>query len=291
MKKDLIKVFLTTILSTYFISNYAFSESVLDKGNKIPGDDYWITSSDFSEEELKQYNINEITSSKIEKTLEDGKSKINPVRLEIIQSAALAFGAQAGLAKAGNVINKKLDSFNKDKTLDKVYNFEKVQLEPGFLPPVISEGRHAYNQPSENEVRAADIIYKIEFPARIVNAVPDWRNYLYVEIMKPEDPPKGSLPQNKDENKVWDEYVKKGWEQGYEQAIDLFESGLSRLNRDFKGMLRFNKLYQLNMVKKPAISRTELGVTGGGKEMAIGDRIIKKTKDAELNPQSHKWFD
>ena len=55
-------------------------------------------------------------------------------------------------------------------------------------------------------------------------------------------------------------------------------------------MLRYKRLYELGMVTKPKLSRSELGITGGGKEMAIGDRVIKKTQDAQLNPNKNKWF-
>ena len=124
--------------------------------------------------------------------------------IEMLQSAARAFGTQAGFASGGAVINRKLDSYNgsKSRILDQTYDFKKVQLEKGFLPPVITEGRDAYNQPNSNEVRAADVIYKIETPAKIVNNVPDWRVYLYVDVSEPENPSKSVLPTNSAENKV-----------------------------------------------------------------------------------------
>ena len=84
--------------------------------------------------------------------------------------------------------------------------------------------------------------------------------------------------------------MKLGWEDGYEQAADQFGDNLARLERDFTGMLRYKRLYELGMVTKPKLSRSELGITGGGKEMAIGDRVIKKTQDAQLNPNKNKWF-
>lgn len=292
-KRNILPLSIFIILSQGLINN-AFAEQTSVDGKEIIGDKYWHnkTTEEYDEVKATRFNINNISASNVEKTLKaNSESKINSIRLEMLQQAALSFGTQAGLAKGGLIINKALDQFNgNDKKLDKVYDFEKIQLEPGFLPPVITEGRNAYNQPSADEVRAADTIYKIEFPARIVNAAPNWRNYLYVEINEPETPAKSTLPKTSAENKVWDEWVKKGWDQGYEQAIDLFESELSRLDRDFKGMLRYKRLYQLGMVTKPKISKTELGVTGGGNEMAVGDRVIKKTYDSELNPKTNKWF-
>ena len=289
MKKVLTLSFLA-IFSQQIFANNELPDSA--KGHNIIGDQYWSESKQVPDDiTATKFNINNISSSSVEKTLKTNEeNKISPVRLEMLETAALTFGTQAGLANAGLTINKTLDKINHSKSLDKVYNFEKIQLEPGFLPPVITEGTNAYNQPSENEVRAADKIYKIEFPARIVNAAPSWKDYLYVEITEPDTPAKSTLPKNSAENKVWDEWVKKGWEQGYELGADLFDSGKNRLDRDFLGMLRFKELYVNGMVTKPKILRTELGVTGGGNEMAVGDRIIKKTYDSELNPNTKKWF-
>lgn len=271
------------------------SQSVFANGqgvpsnNRIIGDQYWSDSKNDDIITASKFNISNISASSVEKTLKvEEESKINSVRAEMLQNAAMAFGTQAGLANAGAYINRKLET--KSGILDATYDFRKIQLEPGFLPPVITEGRDAYNQPAEDEVRAADTIYKIEFPARIVNAAPDWRTYLFVNVTEPETPNKAVLPQTSAESKLWDKYIKMGWEQGYEQASDLYEIGLNRLNRDFKGMLRYKKLYEMGMVTKPKLSKTELGVTGGGNEMSIGDRIIKKTQDAELNPKTKTWF-
>lgn len=288
MKKKVVALSFLTIFSQQVFAN---TDLVSSAKSQVVGDYYWSQSKSENVDPTK-FNISNISASSVEKTLKaNSESKVSFVRQEMLQSAALSFGTQAGLANAAVSINKALDQFNgTDKKLDTVYDFSKIMLEPGFLPPVISEGRNAYNQPTANEVRAADTIYKIEFPARIVNAAPNWRDYLYVEMSEPETPAKSTLPKNSAENKIWDEWVKKGWEDGYVQAADLYESGLARLDRDFKGMIRYKKLYQLNMVTKPKITKTELGVTGGGNEMAVGDRVIKKTHDAELNPKSNKWF-
>lgn len=279
-------------LSLTFVSQNIFANTNVQgipSDNRIIGDQYWNEAKNDDIITASKFNISNISSSSVEKTLKiEEESKINSVRAEMLQNAALAFGTQAGLANAGAYINKKLET--KSSVLDTVYDFRKIQLEPGFLPPVITEGRDAYNQPAEDEVRAADTIYKIEFPARIVNAAPDWRTYLFVNVTEPETPNKAVLPQTSAESKLWDKYIKIGWEQGYEQASDLYDIGLNRLNRDFKGMLRYKKLYEMGMVTKPKLSKTELGVTGGGNEMSIGDRIIKKTQDAELNPKTKTWF-
>lgn len=237
------------------------------------------------------YDLNKISSKGVKKTIaEQELGKITKVRYDMIKSAAITYGAQAGLASAGEELNKKVEEYNKNGALDKAYNFEYLQLEPGLMPPVISEANNAYKQSDENTVRASDKMYRIEFPARLVTAVPNWRNYLFVEYGDPQVPYDVNLPITSAENDVWDKFVAKGWEEGHDQAREMYQNGLARLNRDYTGMLRYKKLYEEGKVTKPKIERQSLGVTGGGNEMAIGDRVIRKTREAQLNPNSKKWF-
>lgn len=257
--------------------------------NKVVGDDaYWgSVDSNVSSTDVAKFNESNIYADNISSTADAEKSKIPQIRADSIQSAAAAFGAQAGLASRAQKINEALKT--KSSYYDKVFNFSALQLEPGFLPPVISEGTDAYNQPNDDEVRAADRLYKIEFPARLVNTVPHWQQYLFVPFGNPSMPDSSVLPKNSAEKKLWDEYAKQGWDQGVTQADNLFDANRGRLKRDFEGMIRFKRLYEQGLVVKPTLARSELGITGGGNEMAVGDRLIKITTKAQLNPDGKRW--
>lgn len=257
--------------------------------HKVVGDDaYWgSVDNNVSTDSSAKFDESNIYSDNISSAVEAEKSKIPAVRAESIQSAAAAFGAQAGLASRAQKINAALK--NKSSYYDKVFDFSALQLEPGFLPPVISEGTDAYNQPNDDEVRASDRIYKIEFPARLVNVVPRWQQYLFVPFGNPSMPDSSLLPKNSAEKKLWDEYARQGWDQGVEQADNLFDANRGRLKRDFEGMIRFKRLYEQGLVVKPTLARSELGITGGGDEMAVGDRLIKITTKAQLNPDGKRW--
>jgi len=290
LKKSLISVCLGMALIAG-TSSYANAEdngwSISDT-NKVAGDDaYWGTSSDDAAPQTAKYDETSIYADQMKRADKDAKSEVPPIRAEAIQSAAAAFGAQAGLASRADKINKALEknAYN----YDRVFNFNALQIEPGFLPPVISEGRDAYNQPNDDEVRASDTIYKIESPARLVNVVPRWQQYLYVAFTNPALPDSSLLPKNSAEKELWDDWAKKGWDQGVEQADNSFNANRGRLKRDFEGMIRFKKLYEQGLVVKPTLARSELGITGGGDEMAVGDRLIKITTKAQLNPDGKRW--
>lgn len=211
----------------------------------------------------------------------------NTARLQSIQVAAASLGSQAGLAARTAQIQRALAG--RAREFDRAFNFGALLLEPGFLPPVVSEGRNSYNQPNDNEARASDWVFKIERPARIVSATPTWRTYLLGNSTPAVRPDNSVLPKTKEEKQLWDEWAQKGWDEGARLADQNFEANLARLKQDFEGMVRFKTLYEQGLVSKPRLARANLGVTGGGDEMAINDRIIRVTEKAALDANKGNW--
>ena len=280
-----VSVVLFQILAAAVMASLAFAWHPAHAA--IIGDKYWAPA-DSQAPDVKLPTLNSILSANMKFHPKGEKPAVSIVRKEAIQAEAAAYGAQAGLALALLEINGVLKK--NAAAYDKIYDFNAVLLEPGFLPPVISEGVEPYRQSSDSVVRAADLIYKIEFDARIVNTAPRWQDYLSFQVSQPEPPDASLLPQNGEENVIWDEWVKKGWKEGTEQAQTIFSSNLARLNRDYLGMWRFKRLYSQGMVSKPILARSSLGVTGGGREMAVNDRIVKITEGSKLNPNSSHWL-
>ncbi len=254
----------------------------------LPGDVYWGNTGVDPLRPMSNppSSVNDVLSDSMLRQ-KDQKDEIPWVRAQAIQDAAASYGAQAGLAARARQINEELRLGGGQ--YDRVFNFSAVMLEPGFLPPVISEGRDAYNQPSDFQVRAADRLYKIEFPARLVNVPPRWQAYLFVPESAPQAPDRTSLPKTRAEKALWDQWAARGWEKGQAMAEETFRSNMGRLKRDFEGMLRYKTLYAQGLVTKPVLAKSVLGVTGGGDEMAVGDRIYEVTDKAKLNPDKAKW--
>lgn len=268
------------------------TSEIPNKNTSLPGDVYWPN----ADTGLRAVDplivpggpssVQDVLSDNILKSEADRKG-IDPMRAQQIQEAAAAYGASAGMDARAQEINRVLD--NRARAYDHAFNFGAIMLEPGFLPPVISEGRDAYNQPSDNEVRAADRLYRIEFPARLVNVPPTWRDYLPVPVTGAPRPDAGILPKDRSEKNVWDQWAIEGWKKGIEMANQTFEANTARLKRDIEGMIRFKALYEQGVVSKPILASSNLGVTGGGDEMAVGDRIHRITDAAQLDPTSRRW--
>ena len=265
--------------SSYSMASMATSPTYGSGGTYVPGDQHWggnAVSRPLSQEEIMSGSVADLTQG----SLDTGREKM-------IQVAAVSLGSKAGMSARAQEIQQALMVRAQD--YDKAFNFSVLMLEPGFLPPVITEGFDAYNQPNDNEARASDCMFRIERPARITPVAPTWRTYL-LEGAPPAVRPDGSvLPKGADEKRLWDYWAQVGWNQGAHLADQNYEANLARLTQDFRGMLRFKILYELGAVNKPILARANLGTTGGGNEMAVNDRIIRITKSASLDANRKNW--
>ena len=162
------------------------------------------------------------------------------MRRQAITEIASALGASSGLSYRMN--ERRVEIISNAVNLDQTFDFTKVTIDNGVLAPVLTEGLSNYAQESDDQVRIADKIYKIEMPAKFVSVYPTWRSYLKFSYPSFESPIKAYLPQNEAEKIVWDEAVKEGWTKGVRQADNIVESSFYRLVRDYQGMIKYKIL-------------------------------------------------
>ena len=214
------------------------------------------------------------------------------IRLEALKEAAISFGARGGLAKRTFDIRKEIDA--RSRYLDKVYNFSQllVSAPSGFLiePPIVTESMNAMLIDIDGQTAAvSDKIYNIIRNARIVSAPRTWRQYLEREWGEVTPPPDILTPQSNEDRKIWSEYVTMGWRQGVQQASDIFQDDLAKLESDFQGMIRYRMLLAQGMISPPYALQVDRGVTGGGDEMRVGDRAVQITGVPELMTGADTW--
>lgn len=227
--------------------------------------------------------IQNLNSSSLSK---DSKG-LTPIRLLAVQETAMSIGAQSGLAWRSKEINNSLRY--QARLLDQVFNFNQMMLPHNVLPPVLSEGDNTLNLDDNNTIRIADRMYKIESQARFVTVPPTWRDYLWLSYTKPDLPPASLLAQNCKEREIWREYTAKGWQNGVRQADSIYSENLGRLKRDFMGMIRYRYLLAQGMVSPPYVSTADLGVTGGGSDMSVNDRVLRITALPSLQANPKRW--
>jgi defect-in-organelle-trafficking protein DotC len=215
------------------------------------------------------------------------RQQIGKIRIMALQETALSLGAQAGLAARARVIDERLTK--EARNLDTVYDFNSLILEHNVLPPVLLEGRNTLNLADAQSIRVSDRVYKVAKQARFITTPPTWRQYLWLDYVKPDAPNVTLLPRCQEEVAVWNTYTEKGWNKGVEQANTILEESIARVKEDFTGMILYRKLLAMNMVSPPYVSHTDLGVTGDGSEIHIDDRVLRITALPALNTNSEEW--
>lgn len=215
------------------------------------------------------------------------QTELSQLRIKSLKDSAMSLGAQAGLAWASERINLQLDQDK--KYLDSIWNFYAMVLSHGVIPPVLEESNNNLNLDDPNTIRVSDKTYKIIKQARFATTPPNWREYLWLTFSKPELPDKSLLPKSDEEQKVWREGIRTGWEKGIEQSYSIFQQNLARLKRDFHGMVIYRKLLQEKMISPPFVARTELGVTGNGTDMRVNDQVLRIVELPKLQTNSRNW--
>lgn len=214
---------------------------------------------------------------------------ISSIRLNALEETATSIGAQGGLAFQAGRIDQQLKQ--QTSQLDQIFNFQRLLLDHNVLPPVLEQGSDLVNQSDNDTIRIADQTYKIIQQAKFVTTAPTWQSYLWMSYKKPQLPDQTLLPRNDAEREIWIKYTRKGWQDGIQQAKNIYAANLARLKRDFNGMLLYRELLTRNMVSKPFVAQSNLGVTSNSSDsqLYINDKVLRITALPKLNPKSQQW--
>ena len=161
-------------------------------------------------------------------------------RLDIVKDTAISYGTQYALHWESLHINKHLDS--KSRQLDGIYNFSQLMLPNNVIPPVLEESFQNVAAGDSRSIRVSDRMIKIVSRAKISTVPPSWRDYVYMNFPKPDEPNERMLPTNAEEKKVWDKGLVEGWEVGLWQAKSIFQANIKIL-KSFKNTINYIVLY------------------------------------------------
>lgn len=219
--------------------------------------------------------------------LPPGGDQVNSIRFAAIQQAATSLGARSGLAWQARNIDMSLRA--EEVFLDQIFDFNQLMLNHNALPPVLVESDNNLALDDDDTLRINTKTYRIIRPARFVTSPPNWRDYLWMRFDQPNLTDRSLLPQTRAEAKLWNHFMKVGWQNGAEQADMIFTENLNRLKRDMLGMILYRKLLALHMVSAPFVAKAQLGVTGDATQLRINDQVLRITAQSELQPNAQKW--
>lgn len=232
-------------------------------------------------------NLAQLQSLKQIQTSTKPEGDVNPIRVDAIKETAMTVGAQGALA----LRSEQIDALLKKDTslLNQAFNFTPLMLPNNVLPPVLVEGDTTLNLQDNQTIRIADKTYTIVQQAKFITVPPTWRDYLWMDFPKPDQPDKSMLPKNADEEALWQIDVKMGWQQGIIQANHIFSENVGRLKRDYMGIMLYRQLLDQKMINLPYVATTSLGVTGGGDTLTVNDQVQRITNLPQLDPDSGDW--
>ena len=227
-------------------------------------------------------------------------------RASAVRLAALGFGARAGLARRAWEIGEMLDRHK--ARLSAIYRFGDLVLrEDGFtvLPPVVAETRRAFRLDSRAgdtrardtrardragaEVASAERVLRIVQPARLVSAVPGWRDWLRRSWAAAEPPAPVLFPRDGDEEARWRRLLAEGWAEGRALADDIFAADLDRLNRAFTGVVLWHRLHRDGRVTAPDVEIDRAGVSGHERLVRIGAASARIDRPARFELDAGRW--
>ncbi len=214
---------------------------------------------------------------------------VSKIRLQALKDTALSIGAQGALSLRSKELNAMLTK--RAKKLSEIYKFGGLIMDDNVLPPVLQESTQSLNLQSSKMLTLADHTYKIVKQARFVTTAPSWRDYLMLYYKKPTIPDSTLLPKNDQERKVWVKYIRIGWQNGIDQANNIYANNLAMMKRDYQGMMLYRELLAKHMVTKPYVIKSNLGVTSNEDqtEMQINDRILQIAAVPKFQTNSQQW--
>lgn len=207
---------------------------------------------------------------------------------QMLNDAGQTVGFQGGKAERAWELRQILTA--RDGVLNKMYDFRPLISSQGYLPAVIVTATDlAHITP--NQIRTAYRTYNILTPARFVSNPPNWRNWLLPGLAQHRiaAPDASVRPKNRKEKAVWEEAVRKGWEEGRQSADRTLEANFNRLTRDYAGILRYSTLLQQGMIQAPDIKESQQSVTGSRDALMIGDKVKEIKDPAGFIVNKEKW--
>lgn len=218
--------------------------------------------------------------------------RLSPVREAALKSSAQMLGAQTGLTEQAALIRSAVDKRRVE--MEKRFRFGDMVIGQGVLPPVLLHTENAESI-EDGAMRLAGAIYEIKEPARFFSGAPSWRDWLLMGLPEKGDLPalpnhEQLLPRDAEEKAYWQQEMIGAYNEGTQQAQEIFDHNLSKLEETYTGMRTFYDLYQRDMVSAPIIASSQEIVTREDENtIIVGDTIFRITMPAEFNLDSSQW--
>ena len=134
---------------------------------------------------------------------------------------------------------------------------------------------------------AAQTSYELLAPARYVSVAPTWREFLMADAFpEPEKPNPAVMPKNDKERLIWRAAVREAWAQGVTEADQLFTDNVSRMVRQYRGVMLYHLLTAQHLLSRVNTASADVGMktTDSGNKLHIGQKVYRITAPSAFLP-------
>lgn len=172
--------------------------------------------------------------------------------------------------------------------LDTAFDFGPLLMTQGealIMPPVLTRAGASMRIENPDTATASSASYELLEPAHYVSAVPNWRWYLMADAFpKPEKPNPAVMPKNREERLIWQEAVREAWALGMEEADRLYQDNVSRMVRDYRGIMLYHLLTAQHLLSQVRTSSANLGIKSKDNKLHVDQRMYRITSPALFTP-------
>ena len=174
--------------------------------------------------------------------------------------------------------------------MDTAFNFGPLLMTQGdalILPPVLTRAGVSMRIESGETATTAQTSYELLAPARYVSTVPTWREFLMTDgFPEPEKPNPAVMPKNDKERLIWRAAVREAWAQGVTEADQLFTDNVSRMVRQYRGVMLYHLLTAQHLLSRVNTASADVGMktTDSGNKLHIGQKVYRITGPSAFLP-------
>ena len=174
--------------------------------------------------------------------------------------------------------------------MDAAFNFSPLVMTQGqalIMPPVLTQAGASMRIEDASSATAAETTYELLKPAQYIAAAPTWREFLMADdFPMPEKPNPAVLPKNAEERAIWRSAVREAWGQGVAEADQLFADNVSRMVRDYRGIMLYHLLTAQHLLSRVNTASADLGMhmSDKGNKLHIGQKVYRITAPSAFRP-------
>ncbi len=218
------------------------------------------------------------------------------IRVKTMKDAAIHLGMQIGFNEEIRSIQDNLNEMN--QSLDSVFDFNAIMRSTNagkhsmfLLPGIVTEedGKVVISDDGTKVTTTEKKIVKVK-DETFVSTPPTWQSYLLSsQQSKVQKPFNAILPENKDEEKLWREWVLKGYSLGIEQANSEIIAKAQKLRLNFVGRVKYLRYRLDNTIEGPQLSLSNEGVIFSDNELLLNTDFYNINSPSKFNQKTGEW--